>query len=310
MLLSVITNQFIPLKSTSALVILFMVTLIMLGLTLVMNLRRSGRVLPRVRGWRNLPKSGWFLIAAFVSVSIWWLIAATRAPTNYDSGLYHIQAIWYASDFLAIPGLANLYPGFGYSNALNSLTAFASNGPLGSETYRIIGGFFLLLFLEVLLRLVGDRRHSIGSKIVVITLGVFVAPMIWMADYWVTSPTFDAPAAILVFISIVALADSVTSGRVRAVDVIVSLLPLALASSMRQHYWFLFAFVAAILLWKVLQGKFVGASRAFWLSIIASVGLISVMLARDYVLSGWVLYPYKIFFFQCRLGCTRSRSLD
>jgi len=245
-----------------------------------------------------LPKTGWFLVATLVVVSIWWLVAATRAPTNYDSGLYHIQAIWYAADFRTIPGLVNLYPSYGFSNSLMPLTAMTTNGPMGLDAYRVINGFFfVLLFVETILRLMSNRRNSVGTKILVIGLGVFVAPMIWMSDYWVTSPTFDTPVAILTLVSVAALSDVLTSGRVRSVDVVVALIPMAVAASMRQHYWFLFAFFALILLWIVLRQRTIGVKTVFWLSIGASTVLFFVMLIRDFILSGWVLYPYKIFSF-------------
>ena len=136
-----------------------------------------------------------------------------------------------------------------------------------------------------------------GTKILLIGLGVFVAPMIWMSDYWVTSPTFDTPVAILTLVSVAALADAVTSGRMRSVDVIVALIPMAVAASMRQHYWFLFAFFALIILWVLSRRKAQGVATAFWLSASASTVLLIVMLIRDFILSGWVLYPYKIFSF-------------
>jgi hypothetical protein len=151
--------------------------------------------------------------------------------------------------------------------------------------------------VETILRLKSNRRNSVGTKILVIGLGVFVAPMIWMSDYWVTSPTFDTPVAILTFVSVAALADVLTSDRMRGADVVSALIPMAIAASMRQHYWFLFAFFALILLWIVLRRRTVGVKTVFWLSTTASTVLFFVMLVRDFILSGWVLYPYKIFSF-------------
>lgn len=296
--LSTFSNLFIPLKSAAAIVMVLAVAVFALILSVVLVRRRSGRVVPKFFDWNSLPKTGWFLVAVLVVVSIWWLVASTRAPTNYDSGLYHLASIWYAADFSTIPGLANLYASNGFANALMPLTAITTNGPMGLDAYRVINGFFfLLLFLEIVLRLTSSRRNAVGTKILLIGLGVFVAPMIWMSDYWVTSPTFDTPVAIFTLVSVAALADAVTLGRMRNVDVIGVLIPIALAASMRQHYWFLFAFFAVIILWVALRQKVKGTLWAFWLSLSASSVLLAVMIARDYVLSGWVLYPYKIFSF-------------
>lgn len=231
-------------------------------------------------------------------MSVWWLIGATRAPTNYDSGLYHIQAMWYTAEFKTIPGLTNLYHSYGFSNSLNSLVGIASNGPLGLDAYRAINGFiFSLLSFEIMLRLVGGYKKAVGTKVLVIALFVFVTPMIAMVDYWVTSPTFDTPVAIMTFVSFAALADTLTRTRAHSVDVFVVLVPLALASSMRQHYWFLFGFAFLILGWKLWKSKSSWFASGFVISSVGATLLFGVMIARDYFLSGWVMYPYKTFSF-------------
>jgi len=121
--------------------------------------------------------------------------------------------------------------------------------------------------------------------------------MIWMADYWVVSPTFDTPVAVLTLVSVAALADALTSKHVRPVDVVVTLIPMALAASMRQHYWFLFAFFMFLIAGVAIRRHLRRTLAALWISVGASMVLLIVMLVRDYVLSGWVLYPYKILAF-------------
>jgi hypothetical protein len=66
---------------------------------------------------------------------------------------------------------------------------------------------------------------------------------------------------------------------------------------MRQHYWFLFAFFVVIILWVVFRRKARGLRVALLVSVGGSAVLLIVMLVRDYVLSGWLLYPYKILSF-------------
>jgi hypothetical protein len=296
--MSVILNFFIPLRSTTAMVVVVAVAIASAVFVLFLLRARFGGIRPQWSGWVALPKTGWFLVAALVVVCIWWLVAATRAPTNYDSGLYHLQGIWYAAEYPAIPGISNLYVAFGFANSLMPLSAIATNGPLGLDAYQVINGFiFLLLFIEVVVRLASCRRRAVGTKVLLIGLGVFVAPMIWMADYWVISPTFDTPVAILTLVSVAALADILTSARSRSVDIVAALIPISLASSMRQHYWFLFAFFVVIILWVVFRRKARGLGAPLWVSLGGSAVLLIVMLVRDYVLSGWLLYPYKIFSF-------------
>lgn len=296
--LSVFINLLVPLRSASAAVVFIGGAVLAVVLSIYLTRKTTGYKLPRLSGWVQLSRSSWLLAGALVLVSAWWLAATTRSPTNYDSGLYHLQAIWYAAEFKAIPGISNLYASYGFGNSLMPLTAVTTNGPMGLDAYRVINGFmFVLLFAEVILRLASNRRNCVGTKILVLGLGVFVAPMIWMADYWVVSPTFDTSVAILTLVSAAALADSLTAGRPRSVDVVVALMPISIAASMRQHYWFLFAFFAAIILWVMLRRSATGMKGALWVSTCAASTLLVLMIARDYILSGWVLYPYKIFAF-------------
>jgi hypothetical protein len=291
-MVTVVTNLFIPLRSPSALAIgLAFIALAVLATLLI---RSRTTLVALSSGWKPLRGISLLLIVAMAVVLGWMLIASSRAPTNYDSGLYHIQAIWYAADYQAIPGLANLYPSYGFSNSLSTITAWMSNGPMGFESYRVVNSvFFLILFIDIVLRLSSDRRKSVGTKILLATLAVFVAPMIVMVDYWVTSPTFDTPVAILIFISVAALADSLTAQRMSPADITIALLAISIAASMRQHYWFLVAFTAGTLLWVVYRRGGGRERLLYWIGIAVAFAIFVVMIARDYILSGWVMYPYK-----------------
>jgi hypothetical protein len=290
--ITVVTNLFIPLRSLGAVaIVLAVIGLAVLATVLIRS--RTNLVTPKL-SWKPLRGLNLLIIVVMAVVLGWMLIASNRAPTNYDSGLYHIQSIWYAANYQAIPGLANLYPSYGFSNSLNTIAAWISNGPMGLESYRVINSiFFLLLFIEIALRLVSDRRNSVGTKILLASLAVFVAPMIVMVDYWVTSPTFDTAVAILVFISTAAIADSLTARRVTSADFTIALLTVSIAASMRQHYWFLFAFTAGTLLWVVYRRGGGRERLLFWIAIVFSFIIFVVMICRDYILSGWVMYPYK-----------------
>ena len=290
--ITVVANLFIPLRSPGALVIV----LAAIAFTVLATLWIRSRTcfVFSSSGWKPLRGLNLLLIVVMALVLGWMLIASSRAPTNYDSGLYHIQAILYAAEYQTIPGLANLYPSYGFSNSLPTIAAWMSNGPMGVESYRVVNSvFFLILFIDIVLRLTSDRRKSVGTKILVTSLAVFVAPMIVMVDYWVTSPTFDTPVAILTFISVAALADCLTARRIQSADITIALLTLGIAASMRQHYWFLFAFTAGTLLWVVYRRAGGRERLLYWIGIVFAFVIFVVMIARDYILSGWVMYPYK-----------------
>jgi len=290
--ITVVTNLFLPLRSPGAIaIVLAFIALTVLTTLLIRS--RTILVAPN-SSWKPPRGISLLLIVVMAVVLGWMLIASSRAPTNYDSGLYHIPAIWYAADYQTIPGLTNLYHSYGFSNSLTTIAAWMSNGPMGFESYRVVNSvFFFILFIDIALRLTSDRRKSVGTKILLASLAIFVAPMVWMVDYWVTSPTFDTPVAILIFISVAALADSLTARRVQSADITIALLSLGIAASMRQHYWFLFAFTAGTLLWVVYRRRGGRVRLLYWIGIAFAAAIFVVMIARDYILSGWVMYPYK-----------------
>jgi len=290
--ITVVANLFIPLRSPGALAIVLAAIAITVLATLWIR-SRTGCVFPSP-SWKPLRGFNLLLIVVLAVVLGWMLIASSRAPTNYDSGLYHIPAIWYSAEYQTIPGLTNLYHSFGFSNSLTTIAAWISNGPMGLESYRVVNSvFFFVLYIDIALRLSSDRRMSVGTKILLASLAVFVAPMIGMVDYWVTSPTFDTPVAILTFISFAALADCLTARRIQSEDITIALLTLGIAASMRQHYWFLFAFTAGTLLWVVYRRAGGRERLLYWIGIVFAFVIFVVMIARDYILSGWVMYPYK-----------------
>ena len=178
--ITVVANLFIPLRSPGALAIVLAASALAVLATIWIR-SRTGFVFSSP-SWKPLRGFNLLLIVVLALVLSWMLIASSRAPTNYDSGLYHIQAIWYAAEFQTIPGLANLYPSYGFSNSLNTIAAWISNGPMGLESHRVVNcAFFLILFSDIALRLTSNRRTSVGTKILLASLAVFVAPMIGMA---------------------------------------------------------------------------------------------------------------------------------
>jgi hypothetical protein len=290
--ITVVANLFIPLRSPGAIAIVLAV--IALAALATFWIRSRTDLALSTLSWKPLRGLNLLLVVVLAVVLGWMLMTSSRAPTNYDSGLYHIPAIWYAAEYPTIPGLTNLYHSFGFSNSLTTIAAWISNGPMGLESYRVVNSvFFLILFIDIAMKLASNRRKLVGTKILLASLAFFIAPMIGMVDYWITSPTFDTPVAILIFISVAALADSLTARRTQSADITIALLTLGIAASMRQHYWFLFAFTAATLLWVVYRRGGGRERLIYWLGIAFAFVIFVVMIARDYILSGWVMYPYK-----------------
>lgn len=246
-----------------------------------------GRVTPtraRLPWWPTLVAAG----AAALALAI----AAMGRVTNYDTGLYHLGAISYAGNVGTVPGLANLYFGLGYSNAEFPLAAFLGNGPWGDQGYRLLNALIVLAFVaDVLLRLAMPRRGP-GTLIACLGLGVVLVPMIGLADYWVVSPSSDAPVFVLSIVSIAYLADGVT-GRRPGADAAVAFTSSVLACALRPTMlpFALLVGVIAIIAVRRRGRKAMLAAGALTLIIAIEQAM------RDRLLSGWLQYPLSVLAF-------------
>jgi hypothetical protein len=239
------------------------------------------------------------LIAIYGSL-IYLAIAVAGPVTNYDTGLYHFGAISYAHDYATIPGLANLFSPFGYSNSLFPLAAFLGNGPWNGEGFRLVNGLFItLLAVDVTLRIL-RLRLTVGTYVLLVCTGIALIPMVALSDFWVTSPSADPAVMILAFISLAYLSDAIYSKSALGLDSLVAVAAGVIAVSMRPLMsFFLISMIAVLLvLWlktrrdqqavQALSNK-IASSWIVLLAITVAVGVVQGL--RDYRLSGWLQYP-------------------
>ena len=241
----------------------------------------------------------WGAGASIIMATLYLAIAALGPVTNYDSGLYHLGAIAYATEYRTIPGLANVYQAFGYNNAQFSLAAFLGNGPWGGVGYRLMNGFLLIaLMLDLLLRL-RDRRRSVGTTILLVALAAALVPMVSLVDYWVTSPTSDTAVMVLCFVAIAYCADAFTDPKLFSRDAAVAASASIVATAMRPTMA-IFALSLLVVLSVFLGRSRRAASRPFVhrvhvaFVLVAGVLLLAVQAIRDYLLSGWLQYPLSV----------------
>src|SRR5271157_4480007 len=66
-------------------------------------------------------------------------------PKNYDTALYHAQAIRWIENFPAIPGLGNLHTRFAYNSGWFPLSAFFSMKFFSGISFHCLNGFILAI---------------------------------------------------------------------------------------------------------------------------------------------------------------------
>lgn len=279
-----LVHTWLPLRSGLAVALL-------IGLALgagAWGLARGRRRL--VRGW-SLPP--WWVLAPFAGVLVLLALGSSLTPTHYDFGLYHFGALRFAAEHPAVPGLANLLPYYGYATPEFPLAGLLTLA--GDSGFRALNGLFALaLVCDLLLRFAG-RRQAAGTTVAALVTLIALAPLLFFADMLLASPTSDTAVLVLTVASVAALADALSRARVARVDLVVGIVPLLVAAAMRPQMAIVLVATGGILAALL-------ARQRGWRSTaptLACIGGIAVLLAaataiRDYVLSGWLVYPLSI----------------
>lgn len=259
----------------------------------------SSWALIRRRGWAASSRvtGGAVAVIVLAGVVTLYLAAAALGPvTNFDTGLYHLSAIGLAQESAAIPGLANLHAPLGYANASFPMAAALGVTPWGPESYRLLNGLIITLVLIDLVSRWMERRTTAGAYGLLTGSVVLAVPMVALSDYWVTSPSQDA--------------------AVFAVTVAVSALVMQAVSNPRQHIPEMATAVAGSLMLVLLRPTMAAFTVAVvgiaivllirahapaqqWWRASAAVGVLAVLGGiaqawRDYILSGWLVYPLSL----------------
>jgi hypothetical protein len=281
--------------SSGASAIAFLALVLIGGIAGIALARRRGLHVQLIgRRW-----AGWALVAAVVLCIIYLSVSSLGPVTNYDTGLYHLGAIKYASDYGTVPGLANIYFPFGYSNSEFPLAAFLGNGPWGGIGYRFLNGLFMVLMALDLIIRIFQRKLSVGTYVLIVGFAASWVPLIALSDYWITSPTSDSPVFILTIIAASYLSDALTSKRNWQVSGSIALLASVLALAMRPTMAVFAVGVATVLIIRFLRLRRSTSrtqiNRRAWTAVLGiGVAIVIVQAIRDYVLSGWLQYPLSI----------------
>jgi len=213
----------------------------------------------------------------------------TASPaTNYDTGLYHAQAIRWLEEFGIVPGLGNLHGRLGFSAAWFVPSALFSLAFLGLRSFHVLGGaIFLLLLLATLPALQewwdGKRRASVLVKAATAPLGLF------LFGGWLSSPSPDVPAAILVWLVAILFLEKIEDRTLQAIDAravaIVSLGAFALAVKLS-------TLPIALLPLVLLAPRAVRQPRPALLVAALGIATLVPFVAQTAVTSGYLVYPY------------------
>lgn len=231
----------------------------------------------RLSGWR---------IAAIVLCFALTLLWTTQSPGQYDTGLYHAQAIRWVEDYGVVPGLGNLHMRLAYNSAFMSLQALFSLSWIAGQSLHSLNGFLCLAALVYAfstIRLWGEKSLRV-SDLLKCVLVVYVV----QKGYDISSSGTDIEAMLLILYIFVKWSefqedkaeDGALYGWLCLVSVYAATVKLSAASVAVLAFYPLYLFV---------REKDVKAILAH---VAAGLSILAPWLIRNVIISGYLVYPY------------------
>ncbi len=130
------------------------------------------------------------------------LIKTNGLSTNWDTGLYHAQAIRWIETYPAVPGLGNLLTQLGFNSAWLMTSSIFSFSFLGLNSFHVMDGFLLVVAFGVFLSK-GNRlfRGEIKASNIAALGLIFLGRR--LLTWEVSSPGTDLPATVLLWVLLV-----------------------------------------------------------------------------------------------------------
>jgi hypothetical protein len=237
------------------------------------------------------------LYLVFIAVCLLlFFILGTLKPVNGDTQIYHLQIIRWTSEYEAIPGLANLYPRLGLGSNWFNLVSFFHIPAFKHQNFTYVNTSLVIWFFLWLLNNWKyhhfNREKQPAHKI--LSLFYFLILLYCLFDWQLFRDTANSTSYDFI----------VTALTITALSF---LLERILFSYENDSFSFLFIVLCIAIIPFKLSGIFILLpalshllkfnSRLNWLkAIIAGCLIITPVLIKNYILSGYPLYPLPYSF--------------
>ena len=212
---------------------------------------------------------------------------------NYDSGLYHLGLIRYLSESPIIPGLANIHSRFGFASTTFNLGAFFEGGLWSVNGFRLANGFVLLfLIIECSSRLRRSVSTNTTPGSILLILATPIILSIATSNTWkyVSSPSPDLSAAIVVIIAFAYLLDSFFTWS--SIDIAVAVSVAALAATFRPLNLFALGIISAVAFIRFFWHP--ESRKTILIGAIPGISIIFTYVLRNFIITGYPIYPGTI----------------
>ena len=218
----------------------------------------------------------------------------SRGYMHFDTNLYHAQAIRWIEEYGLVPGLANLQSRFGYNSAEFALNALYSCKWLLGRSLHCTAGYFALISSFLL---VDTRDIFLKSKNEEYELNIRVSDLLRLGLFFylatiyseMLSPASDYYAQLLIFDIIILWLDSINTEEEYALQgILCIILVYAITIKLSLGLLVLLALIPGI---SWIRNKNI---KSIIICTISGLIIALPYLIRNYIISGWILYPSTI----------------
>jgi hypothetical protein len=257
---------------------------------------------------RKVVLKRWKSLCLVVLLGFWLANRVLTPIQEYDTGLYHLASIKWASLYPVVPGLGNVHGRLAFNSTFFLYAAMLDVGPWNERTHYLANGLLMYVFLIQLL--VSLFKISVKSKYrsYYFYYSLFLIPTIPAAFgvNWILglSP-FNLSPDVSVFILSILLSGQTLAFLLKLEDpnetrnVIYDLVCIVLLAVIGVTVKLNFSFLSGVCLLLVFGVWFVKRNYQLKykvvattiLAVVASVGLLIPWMIRNVILSGYLIYP-------------------
>ncbi|WP_156900311.1 LIC_10190 family membrane protein [Flavobacterium filum] len=238
-------------------------------------------------------------VGLIVGLLILTLLVSVLVPQNYDSYLYHINAIQWIENYKVVPGLANLHDRFGLNSSVFTLSACFSFYELYNQYIFPVNSCVYFVFGIWIFKSIFNISKSKGLLLFVF---FFYFTKQYLSD--ISSPGTDLlPNIFVAFLMLQIIVDVKSISEKQILFVVVSLFCFTLKISTAPLL--LLSFIALI-------NRDISIFQKVKSFLIISFILVSPWLIRNVILTGYLIFPMEhldIFEFDWKIKVEKVISI-
>lgn len=247
----------------------------------------------------RIRSTSWLTVALGGVAAVWLANRSLLGPWEYDSGMYHLSAIDYASAFQTLPGLANLHSRLGAGVPHFLFTAFAGSGPWSGGGHHLANGLLTLMLIADLGNRAIEGFESRTARTYTWRFATLLLPAVLSVvavdtGRRISSPNIDIATFVFVVVGSVYLAEAVENWNESAALISVCAFSLAVVNRPFYAPALIAASIAIVLAAHRVRVEVKGLMRTAAVLAIVPASLLISWMARQAVLSGYPLFPLSI----------------